>query len=67
MADNKKVLANKKLTDIVIPGSHYSNAYDIDNSKNNLIVCSGETHMMSPKKRFKTFDPENHLKKLLKG
>jgi hypothetical protein len=44
MADNKKVLANKKLTDIVIPGSHYSNAYDIDNSKNNLIVCSGETH-----------------------
>ncbi len=46
MADNKKALSPKKLTDVVIPGSHYSNAYDINWSPNTpLTVCNGETHV----------------------
>lgn len=44
MADNKKALTAKKLTDIVIPGSHYSNAYNLDNTKGALVVCIGETN-----------------------
>lgn len=45
MADNKKALSQKKLSDVIIPGSHYSNAYNIDATANTpLIICDGETH-----------------------
>ncbi len=42
MADNQKSLGNKKLNQLIIPGSHFSNAYGLSNNKQ-LIVCNGET------------------------
>ena len=42
MSDYRKELKNKTLTQLMIPGTHYANAYNID-PKNHLEVCTGET------------------------
>lgn len=41
MNDNTDKLAAKKINQILIPGSHFSNAYGLDNK--NLNICVGET------------------------
>ena len=42
MADSSSQLSRKYLSQIIIPGTHYSNAYGLAKSTN-LNVCSGET------------------------
>lgn len=42
MSDNSHKIANKRLTQVVIPGTHFANAYGLVGNKN-LQVCTGET------------------------
>src|SRR4051812_20011938 len=42
MDSNQEVLAKKLLTNLVIPGSHFANAYEITSTQNH-VLCTGET------------------------
>lgn len=61
MSQNKSQLDNKTLGQIIIPGTHYSNAYGINNT---LPICKGETNPKSMSRNAKVAKVEKQSKDL---
>lgn len=62
MNDNSNKIAPKKINQILIPGSHFSNAYNLANNKD-LNICVGETMNsgLSTNAKIATLVTENEL------
>lgn len=60
MMENKSQLENKPLSQVLIPGTHYANAYDI--TSKNLTICKGEleSSSMTNNAKFAIFAGQNN-------